>query len=76
MRTKYFVTFDSEAKQWKVKKTGAEKASGLYNLKTEAIDAAVTFAKNNQPSQVIIKNKDGKIEDERTYGNDPYPPKG
>ncbi|EHU4917199.1 DUF2188 domain-containing protein [Vibrio vulnificus] len=40
------------------------------------MDYGVDIAKRNIPSQLTIKKKDGQIEDERTYGNDPYPPKG
>jgi hypothetical protein len=28
------------------------------------------------PSQLVIHNADGKIEDEATYLDDPYPPSG
>ncbi|MFH6681001.1 DUF2188 domain-containing protein [Clavibacter michiganensis] len=34
------------------------------------------MARANQPSQLIIHQSDGTIEDERTYGNDPFPPRG
>jgi hypothetical protein len=45
-------------------------------LKDDAITAGVKVAKANQPSSLKICRKDGTIEDERTYGNDPYPPRG
>lgn len=45
-------------------------------LKTAAVDAGVKVAKANVPSQLFIYRADGTIEDERTYGNDPYPPPG
>jgi hypothetical protein len=44
--------------------------------KAPAIDAGVQVAKANQPSELVICHKDGTIEDKRTYGDDPYPPKG
>jgi hypothetical protein len=28
------------------------------------------------PSQLIVHTADGKFEEEFTYGNDPFPPKG
>jgi len=59
-----------------VKKRGAERADSLWDKKQDAIDRGVELAKANQPSQLIIKRRDGTIEDERTYGNDPYPPRG
>lgn len=45
-------------------------------LKTEAVNAGVKVAKANAPSQLVIHRADGTIEDERTYGDDPYPPPG
>lgn len=45
-------------------------------LKTTAVDAGVKVAKANAPSSLRIMRADGTIEDERTYGNDPYPPRG
>jgi hypothetical protein len=62
--------------KWKVKTEGAGRASGNFNNKDEAIQKAIEIAKKDKPSQVIIQKQDGKIQEERTYGNDPYPPKG
>lgn len=44
--------------------------------KADAIIAGVTVARANQPSQLLIHRANGTIEDERTYGDDPYPPRG
>jgi len=38
--------------------------------------AGTKVAKANQPSQLIVPRKDGTIEYEHTYGNDPFPPRG
>lgn len=45
-------------------------------LKSVAIEAGVKVAKANAPSSLKICRMDGTIEDERTYGNDPFPPRG
>lgn len=45
-------------------------------LKSTAIDAGVAVARRNAPSQLVIHRADGTFEDERTYGNDPFPPRG
>ncbi len=37
---------------------------------------AVAYARARQPSQVVIHGRDGRIKDERTFGNDPFPPRG
>ena len=47
-----------------------------FVTKSDAITAGVTVARANQPSQLLIHRANGTIEDERTYGNDPYPPRG
>ena len=41
-----------------------------------AVNHARELAKANQPSQVIIHTRDGRIETEHTYGDDPRDVKG
>lgn len=62
--------------KWAVKRRGTERADSTWDTKKEAVDRGVELAKANQPSQLVIKRRDGTIEEERTYGDDPYPPKG
>jgi hypothetical protein len=59
---------------WKVTHNGV--ALSTHSSKQPAIDAGVAIAKKNQPSQLKIQRSDGTIEDERTYEDDPYPPRG
>ena len=59
---------------WEVKHEGA--LLSTHSTKPPAIDAGVDWAKANAPSQLVIHRADGTIEDERTYGDDPYPPAG
>ncbi|MGD8718183.1 MAG: DUF2188 domain-containing protein [Candidatus Zixiibacteriota bacterium] len=75
-RESYHVVHDGDENLWKVKREGADRASSTHDTKEEAVDKARELAKNNEPSQIIIHKQDGKIQEERTYGNDPYPPKG
>ncbi|KAF0259841.1 hypothetical protein CMMCAS08_15625 [Clavibacter michiganensis subsp. michiganensis] len=56
--------------------THAGSTVSTHSTKQYAIDAGVALARANQPSQLIIHQSDGTIEDERTYGNDPFPPRG
>lgn len=74
-RTKYRVTPTGDG-EWRVKRDGAERATGVYENKTDAVARAKELAKANEPGQVIIHGQDGKIQTEHTYGEDPYPPKG
>lgn len=74
-RKKYHVTKSGDG-TWKGKVQGGERASVVADTKEEAVRMTIEIAKKQQDSQVIIHKQDGKIQEERTYGNDPHPPKG
>jgi uncharacterized protein YdaT len=61
---------------WDVEAEGSKRASSKHTTKNEAINAARELAKKQPPSEVLIHNKTGQIKDRRSYGSDPYPPKG
>ena len=58
---------------WKVKAEGAGpyEFEAVMDTKEEAVRVAKEHARAQEPSQVIVHNKDGEISDESTYGNDP-----
>ena len=56
---------------WQVKFHGAERASSLHSTKDEAVKEGQRLCHDREPSQLLIKGKDGKIEKEYTYGSDP-----
>ena len=60
---------------WKVQRGGAERASGILPTKREAVDFARKIS-HNQHTELKIQNKDGKIRQSDSHGNDPCPPKG
>ena len=60
---------------WDVKKGGAQRASGHYNTKKQAVDAGRKISQN-QKTEFVIHGLDGKIQDADSHGHDPYPPKG
>lgn len=60
--------------QWSVKGEGNEKYTATTTTQKEAIDIAREIAKNQQ-SEVVIHDRDGKIRDKDSYGNDPFPPR-
>ena len=60
---------------WDVKRGGAERASGHFDKKQDAIDAAREISRN-QGTELKIHNKDGQIASSDSHGNDPNPPKG
>jgi hypothetical protein len=60
---------------WDVKKGGAERASGHFENKSDAVDAGRQISRNQQ-TEFVIHGKDGKIQQKDSHGNDPHPPKG
>lgn len=61
---------------WKVQWEDAGRPSNVYDSKDPAVERATDLAKRSKPSQVRIRKKDGRIQEERTYGDDPHPPQG
>jgi Uncharacterized protein conserved in bacteria (DUF2188) len=47
-----------------------------HETEEDAIDFATSLARSNQPSQVRIQKHDGTWVEERTFGDDLYPPPG
>ena len=56
---------------WQVKRENGQYATAVTSKQQEAINRAVRIARNNKPSQVFIHDRNGRIRDERTYGDDP-----
>jgi hypothetical protein len=73
-RKVYDVKKDGDS--WVVKGRDNERASAVTSTKDEAVRKAAELGRNNGHAQVVIRKEDGKIQSERTYGDDPYPPKG
>ena len=69
-RVVYHVVPDKDEGVWKVKKEGAERAASVHDVKNDALDKARELALNNPLSQVKIHGRDGKIQEEHTYGQD------
>lgn len=74
-RKTYHVT-PAEDGNWKVKGEGASRAAGIHEDKTDAVQQARDLAKASGKGQVVIHRRDGTIQTEWTYGQDPYPPEG
>ncbi|MCR6658625.1 MAG: DUF2188 domain-containing protein [Asticcacaulis sp.] len=60
---------------WSVKKSGAMRATVIYQTQAEAIAAATKIAQN-QKTELYIHGRDGRIRERNSYGTDPHPPKG
>ena len=59
---------------WDVKRNGADRASVHTDTKQEAIDKGRTISRK-QATELVIHNKDGKISNSDSHGNDPCPPR-
>ncbi len=54
---------------WDVKRAGSERASSTHDTQKEAFEQARAQAKSEKTS-VRVHGKDGKIREERSYGNE------
>ena len=61
---------------WQVKREGGKRASSVHRTKDAAVGSATSQARRSRPSQVVIHGKEGRFQSERTYGRDPFPPRG
>ena len=59
------------ANGWEVKRQGSDTTEVLVDNKDNAVDHAKEIAKGAALGQVIVHTRDGKIETEYTYGDDP-----
>ncbi len=60
---------------WDIKQSGGQRSSGHFEIKINAIDRARQISQNQQ-TELVIHNKNGKISQKDSHGNDPYPPNG
>lgn len=56
------------------RRAGAERASVVGDTKSEVVKKTREISKN-QGTELKIHNKDGKISQSDSHGNDPCPPK-
>lgn len=60
---------------WDVRRGGADRSSGHFETKREAIDRGREISRN-AGTELKIHNRDGQIAESDSHGNDPNPPKG
>lgn len=61
--------------KWAVRKAGSDRVTRTFETQREAVAAGRNIARN-QGSELVIHGSDGLIRERRSYGNDPFPPKG
>lgn len=59
---------------WDVKRNGADRVSIHTDTKQDAIDRGRVISQN-QGTELIIHNRDGKISNSDSHGHDPCPPR-
>ena len=60
---------------WAIRGEGNRRVSVVTHTQQEAIEIARKIAQN-QKSELFIHRPNGQIRDRKSYGKDPYPPKG
>lgn len=60
---------------WSLRGAGNSRITRNFETQREAIDYGRQIA-INQESELFIHNRQGRIRERNSYGNDPYPPKG
>lgn len=60
---------------WAVRGAGADRATAIFDTKSEAVDCARSIAQH-QRSELLVHGKDGQIQSCDSHGHDPFPPKG
>jgi hypothetical protein len=58
---------------WAVRGEGNSRDTSHHRTQTQAIDSARVIARN-QRSEVVIHDRQGRMRDRDSYGNDPNPP--
>lgn len=59
---------------WAVKKSGASRASKVFDTQSDAIKYAKGQAQKDS-AELYVHRRDGTIRERNSYGNDPNPPK-
>jgi hypothetical protein len=60
---------------WDVRRGGAERASGHFERKQQAVDFGREVSRNQQ-TELRIHNQNGRIAKSDSHGGDPNPPRG
>lgn len=62
--------------KWRVEPEGRRQTGQMYEDKEEAVRQATEQAKTAETGQIIVHGRDGQIQYERTYRDDPRERKG
>jgi Uncharacterized protein conserved in bacteria (DUF2188) len=62
------VRVSRENGSWAVRRQGAKGPIRTFRSKSKAVAAAKSFARSTQPSQIVVEDDHGRIEEYRVYG--------
>jgi len=68
------ITHRKDDEKWAVKGEGDSRAASLHNTQRDAIESGRPLAEKNR-SELVIHDRNNRIRDKDSYGNDPHPPK-
>ena len=71
-KNQHVVPHDDE---WAVRGAGNTRVTSKHATQREAIERAREIAIRNK-SELLIHNREGRIREKNSYGDDPYPPEG
>ena len=75
-RRSFHLTHDKEKGDWKLFEQGSKRTIRRFSTKDEGVKISSEIVRKSGNSQLKIHKVDGKIQEERTYGNDPRRYKG
>ena len=61
----------TDSGRWSVAQRGAARASATFNRKSDAVARGKELAKRRSRGQLVVHGRDGKVQGEFTYGDDP-----
>lgn len=68
------ITRRKDEDKWAVITEGKSRASSLHDTQRDAIESGRPLAEKNR-SELVIHDRQNRIRDKDSYGNDPHPPK-
>lgn len=73
-RDTHHVVPNSDRGGWDIKRGGADRASAYVDTKAQAINIAREISRN-QGTEMVVHEKNGRIQSSDSHGHDPCPPK-
>lgn len=70
----YHVVPNKDRGGWDVTREKAERSSGFFQRKSDAMERGRELARESK-TELVEHGRDGRIRDTDSYGNDPIPPK-